>query len=104
MTLLRLKINLALSAVLTSTGHILMGAFGGSYEVASDASIYVLGISYGLPVEWGPITKLTFHDDFSYIDKDEDVVNSSQINTTGCMISAGSLYTYIDVIFGKNAP
>jgi len=83
---------------------VLMGAFGGSFEVASEANVYVANLAYGVPVNWGPISRLTFYDDYSYIDKIEDGWNSSQINTLGCMVTAGSLYTYIDIIAGKNAP
>lgn len=79
-----------------------MGAFGVSSLVASSAEIYVANISYGVPVDWGPISKLTFYNDYSFMSKDEDL-NDSHINTTGCLITAGPLYTYVDLILGKNA-
>lgn len=82
--------------------NIRMGAFATDYDVAAEANFYVANLSYGLPVEWGPITKLTFYDDYSVLDKDIGDGNNSQINTLGCMISTGPIYTYIDCVMGKN--
>jgi hypothetical protein len=35
--------------------------------------------------------------------KDESGFEDSQLNTTGCAVTAGPTYTYIDFILGKNA-
>lgn len=80
-----------------------MGAFGASFPVAAEADVYVAGLSYDLPINWGPISTLTFYNDYSLIDKKEDSFEDSQLNTLGCLISAGPVYTYIDLIMGKNA-
>jgi hypothetical protein len=85
-----------------SDNTIEIGAFGGSSLVASEAEIYVAGLSYDVPVSWGPISKLTFYNDYSIMKKDGSMPDS-QINTTGCLITAGPLYTYVDYILGKNA-
>jgi hypothetical protein len=79
-----------------------MGAFDVSSLVASEGEIYLVGVSYDVPVAWGPISKLTFYNDYSILDK-SGVGPDSQINTTGCLITAGPVYTYIDLILGKNA-
>ncbi|MEA1915882.1 MAG: hypothetical protein U9N30_11290, partial [Campylobacterota bacterium] len=47
-------------------------------------------------------TKLTFYDDYSVLDKDIGDGDNSYINTLGCMISSGPIYTYIDCVMGKN--
>jgi hypothetical protein len=52
--------------------------------------------------EWGPITKLTFYDDYSILVKSESGFKSSQVNTLGCLVTAIPVYTYVDFIFGKN--
>lgn len=82
--------------------NIRMGAFGDDYDVAAEGNIYVANLSYGLPVEWGPITKLTFYDDYSILDKDVGSGDDSQINTLGCMVSAGPVCVFLDCLMGKN--
>jgi hypothetical protein len=84
--------------------YVYMAAYGDPYPVATDASMYVAGISYGLPVEWGPISKLTFYNDYTYIQKSKDSYYDSQQNIIGFMISAGNIYTYVDIARGKNHP
>ncbi len=83
---------------------VLMGGFSDSFSVAAEGTVYSGGLSYGLPVSWGPISKLTFYEDYSRLVKKESGFEDSQINTVGCMVTAGAVYTYIDVISGKNAP
>jgi len=80
-----------------------MGAFATSYPVAAEGTIYVANIAYALPVDFGPVSELAFYNDFSFLDKRENGFKDSQINTTGCLITAGPLYTQVDVIVGRNA-
>jgi len=80
-----------------------IGAFSDSFDVAAEGTVYAAGLSYDVPVSWGPISKLTFYDDYSILVKDESDFEDSHINTVGCMVTAGPVYTYIDVISGKNA-
>jgi hypothetical protein len=86
-----------------SNDTIQLGAFGGTSLVASEGQIYLAGLSYDVPVSWGPVSKLTFYDDYSILVKDPAGFPDSHINTTGCLISAGPLYVYVDYILGKNA-
>jgi hypothetical protein len=86
-----------------SDDTIQLGAFGGTSLVASEAQIYLAGLSYDVPVSWGPVSKLTFYDDYSIMTKEPAGFPDSQINTIGCLVSAGPLYVYVDYIMGKNA-
>lgn len=82
-----------------------MGAYGsGTYPVAAEASMATVGLSYSLPVEMGPISNLTFYNDFTQTMKSEDGFEDTQQNTLGCMITAGNVYTYVDLAMGKNHP
>lgn len=90
-----------------------MGAYGfGSYDVAAAASMYVAGVSYSLPVKLGPVSNITFYNDYTYTDKKGSrtyggekfsFVNTEQ-NVLGALLSAGKIYTYIDWAAGKNHP
>ncbi len=85
-------------------GLVVMGAYDAPYKVARAGNIYMAGLSYSLPVHWGPITDLTFYDDYSFLDKDENDYQDSQQNVLGVAITAGPVYTYIDFAMGKNHP
>ncbi len=83
---------------------VVMGAYDFPYKVARAGNIYMIGLSYALPVNWGPISELTFYDDFSILKKDGKGYADSRQNVLGMAVSAGPLYTYIDFAMGKNHP
>ncbi|WP_372645130.1 hypothetical protein [Ancylomarina sp.] len=81
-----------------------MTAYGAPYLVAAEASIYTLGLSYSIPLEWGPVSSVVIYNDFGYMDKAESNFESSMMNVTGAMFTAGNIYTYFDMAAGKNQP
>jgi len=87
-----------------SDGSVLMGAFGTSHLVASEGNLWIANVARSFPVSWGPVRKLTCYNDFSLLDKATSGWPDSKINTTGCLIHAGPVYTYVDLIKGKNMP
>jgi hypothetical protein len=95
-----------------------MGAYGyeyfGSVEtdgtvnytggVAANANMYVVGLAYTIPVEWGPISSLQPYVDYTMIDKTNENFYDTQHLIPGFLISAGGIYTYVDYAMGKNQP
>lgn len=81
-----------------------MGAYDAPYQVAKKGQLYVGGISYRLPVDWGPFQSLTFYNDFTYFDKAFQAYNNSQMNVAGVMIEAGNVYAYLDAASGQSHP
>jgi len=81
---------------------VVMGGYADAYRVAAKGNVYQANVSYEKPVQWGPVSSLTFYNDYSILDKDEQSFEDSRLNTAGCMISAGDLYVLIDAITGKN--
>ncbi|WP_445665432.1 hypothetical protein [Fodinibius sp. AD559] len=82
-----------------------MGAYGvNTYDVAAEGHMYVLGISYSKDVDWGPISNLTFYDNYTYLDKTNEIFTDTQHNVLGMMVTAGKVYTYFDIASGKNQP
>ncbi|WP_207494468.1 hypothetical protein [Aridibaculum aurantiacum] len=90
-----------------------MGAYGfGTYDVAANASMYVAGLSYSLPLNFGPVSDITFYNDYTYTRKNGQGQHNSgtysfantQQNVIGALVSAGKIYTYIDWAAGKNHP
>jgi len=83
---------------------ITMGAYGAPYNVAYGGQIYTASINYQLPVDWGPVSRLVFYDNYSYYDKSNENYADTQMNVLGMMVTAGSVYTYIDYASGLNHP
>jgi len=89
-----------------------MGAYGDVYYagegytggVAAKANMYVAGLSYSIPVEWGPITNLTPYIDYTLIDKTHEDFYDTEHLIPGFMITAGPVYVYVDYAMGKNQP
>ncbi|WP_439490465.1 hypothetical protein [Algoriphagus sp.] len=81
---------------------VLMAAYGAPYEVAADFTIYTLDISRNVPVKWGPVSNLRFYNDFGFMDKKVSGFTDSFMNVTGVLVTAGSVYTYIDYAAGYN--
>ncbi len=90
-----------------------MGAYGfGTYDVASEAAILSAGLAHTLPLEWGPLSSVQFYNDFSYMHKfdSETIGGQKQLfektmqNVLGALITAGNVYTYVDVASGYNHP
>lgn len=81
-----------------------MGAYGSPYEVASEARMYVAGLAYTFPVEFGPISSIQAYVDYTYTDKMNVDFTDMQHLIPGFMITAGNIYTYVDLAIGKNQP
>lgn len=81
---------------------VMMTAYGAPYAVASRANLYTAGLSYTVPVAWGPVSDLQFYNDFGWMDKSANGFKDSFQNVTGCMITVGSIYAYADYALGKN--
>tara|TARA_R110000850_G_scaffold55612_3_gene131449 strand:- start:2962 stop:4224 length:1263 start_codon:yes stop_codon:yes gene_type:complete len=81
-----------------------VGAFAGSYDIDSDADVWVANMAYNLPSPWRLIDSITCYNDYSRLNKSIANAVDSQINTTGCAIGSGPIFTYVDYILAKNMP
>ncbi len=81
-----------------------MTAYGAPYLVAAKATIYTIGINHSFPVEWGPISSVMVYNDFGYMSKSVDAFDETMMNDFGVLLTAGSIYTYVDYAAGKNQP
>lgn len=77
-------------------------AYGAPYEIAAKADIYTVALSYTIPINQGIFDYIKLYNDFSLMDKYERSFNNSYMNVTGCLLSMGPIYTYIDYALGKN--
>ncbi len=81
-----------------------MTAYGYPYMVASEGTTYTIGAAYTVPVNWGPVSSLQFYNDFGMLDKAINTYKDSYMNVTGVLVTAGSIYTYVDYGQGKDQP
>lgn len=90
-----------------------MGAYGfGTYDVASKAAMYLAGLAYDIPVSWGPIKNIQLYNNYTYMQKFNEVVlgnervrfANTQQNVFGALVTAGHIYAYFDIARGVNHP
>jgi len=82
-----------------------MGAYAsGVYPVAAEGTKYQLSVSYSWDVEMGPVSNVTFYNDYAYLDKANDTFNDTQQNIFGFMVTKGNIFTYVDIASGTNHP
>ena len=81
---------------------ITMGGYSFSWGVPADAQIGIVNLAYALPVDWGPVDSLTFYSDNTVIEPDESRFDTIWQNVVGCLVAAGPLFTYIDLISGED--
>ncbi len=83
---------------------VIMGAYDAPYMVAAEGNVILANLSYAVPVAWGPISSLTFYDDYSVLSKTESSYEDSQQNVLGVLVAGSGMYTYVDFAMGKNQP
>ncbi|MFO7838262.1 MAG: hypothetical protein R6X08_02030 [Desulfosalsimonadaceae bacterium] len=81
-----------------------VGGYSSTWAIPSEAFVGTANIAYSLPVDIGPISSLTFYSDNTAIEPDENDWDTVWQNVVGCLIAAGPVYTYVDVISGENMP
>ncbi|MEW8001003.1 MAG: carbohydrate porin [Candidatus Thiodiazotropha endolucinida] len=81
-----------------------VGAYSFYDTIPAQADTYTANIAYSMPVAWGPITNLTFYNDYSLITNKSANLDDTWMNVFGVAVSAGGLYTYIDFISAENQP
>lgn len=89
-----------------------MGAYGFEYVggdgysggVAAKANLYVAGLAYTIPVDLGPISSIQPYVDYTLIDKTNENFYDTHHLIPGFLVTAGSIYTYVDYAMGKNQP
>jgi hypothetical protein len=90
---------------LDDTGLMIVGAYSFFDTIPAKANIYTGNVAYELPVKFGPVTTLKFYNDFNVMsNKSGGLHENSYMNITGVAVSAGGLYTYVELISAKNHP
>lgn len=81
-----------------------VGAFAFFDTIPASANIYTANVAYKLPVEIGPVTSLNFYNDFNVVADKSGLNDDSVMNVTGIAVSAGPIFSNIDLVVAKNHP
>lgn len=72
--------------------------------IPTQATIYTGNVAYTLGAKIGPVTSLTFYNDYSLITDKEGVSGDTWMNVLGMSVAAGGMFTYVDFVSAKNQP
>ncbi len=81
-----------------------MGAYGGTYRVANEHTVYSSSLAYHIPLNVGPVSEIKPYYDFSQVTKNVDAWNDNVSHVVGFLTSAGPMFIYTDLIVSKNHP
>ena len=87
-----------------NTDFVTMGAYGGTYSVASEHTVFSSSLSYRIPVNLGPVSQIKPYYDYSLVTKEVDGWEDNESHIVGFLTSAGPLFVYTDLIISKNHP
>jgi len=87
-----------------NTDFVTMGAYGGTYSVASEHTVFSSSLSYRIPVDAGPVSQIKPYYDYSRVTKNVDGWEDNESHIVGFLTSAGPLFVYTDLIISKNHP
>ena len=79
-----------------------LGGFETSYDIAAEGTFGVANIAYNVPIDSAAIDQLICYNDYSVLFKDRSGFRKSQLNTTGCLVSKGPIFLYLDLIQANN--
>lgn len=83
---------------------VVLGAYAYYDTMPTKADIYTANIAYNMPVEIGPITHLTWYNNLSVMTNKRGFNDDTYMNVAGVAVSAGGVYTYVDLVTAQNQP
>jgi len=81
-----------------------VGAFSFFDTIPAEAMIYTANLSYDLPVDFGPVSNITFYNDYSLVTDKSANLGDTWMNVSGFSVTAGGLFTYFDFVTARNQP
>jgi len=80
------------------------GFFNSNYVISTEATSWLGNVSYTFQLDFGPFDSLEVYNDYTYVGNKSGGLPNTWQNVTGAALAAGNLYTYFDLIQGKNEP
>ena len=83
---------------------IIVGAYAYYDTIPTRSDIYTANVAYNYPFELGPIQALQFYNNTSLITNKRGFEEDTWMNVVGMSVTAGGVFTYIDLVSAKNQP
>ena len=84
--------------------QIAVGAYAFFDTMAAEATMTNVNVAYTYDQKLGPISSIQFYNDFGIIYDKSDSTTDTWMNVSGLSISAGGVFTYIDLVHAQNQP
>ncbi|MEX0957808.1 MAG: hypothetical protein WDZ63_00820 [Burkholderiales bacterium] len=84
--------------------QVAVGAYAFFDTIAARATTYTANAAYTLPVSLGPVSALTFYNNYSVITSKSASLEDTWMNVLGMAVSAGGVYAYFDYVMARNQP
>ena len=81
---------------------ITMTAYGAPYVVAAKAYMYTLSVGYTFRTKARWLQSIQLYNDFGYLQKPNKAFEDSMQNVSGCLLTMGHIFTYIDYALGNH--
>lgn len=81
-----------------------VGAFSFFDSFPAEATTYTANVAYDLPVYLGPVSNITFYNNFSLITDKPVGLDDTWMNVAGFSVLAGGLFAYFDFVTAENQP
>ncbi|MCS3902407.1 hypothetical protein J2T55_000403 [Methylohalomonas lacus] len=81
-----------------------VGAYSFFDTIPAETSVYTANVSYSKPVNFGPVSNVTFYNDYSLVTDKPANLDDTWMNVTGFSLSAGGLFAYFDFVMARNQP
>lgn len=81
-----------------------MTAYGSPYNTAAKATIYSIALAYKIPIKKDILDEVKIYNDYAYMDKFVKSWEDTQMNVTGILLSAKSVYIHFDYALGLQHP
>lgn len=79
-----------------------LGGYGASYGLAATGTIATANLAYNFEPPLEVLDQVICYNNYSRLFKDSDGFRDSEVNTLGCGIGLGPLFTYVDLILARN--
>ncbi|RUO27497.1 carbohydrate porin [Aliidiomarina sanyensis] len=83
---------------------VITAAYNYFETMPSKADLWTANVAYSMPVNLGPISNLLWYNNYSLMTNKREFNDDTWMNVLGVAVTAGGVYTYIDLVTAKNHP
>jgi len=81
-----------------------IGSYNYYSSIPASADAWLVNLAWTQELNWGSISKIRYFNDYSRLINKSGGLKDTWMNSTGLIVSAGPLYTYIEYFIAQNQP